>query len=189
MAIPVEPSKVRLFIGVIHSCNGVYMEVINLLQKLFGEIISVYGPEEFNHTSYYNKEMGTGLKRSILVFRELIDRGRLAEIKLKTNKIEKDFSDELANDKKIQRKINLDPGMIALENMILASCKGFAHRIYLSGGVYGDLTLIYRGNSYQTLPWTYPDYAQEKTIAFLNSERKKYKEEIGVKILNPEVFK
>ena len=38
---------------------------------------------------------------------------------------------------------NLDPGMLSLHNLVLASTKGFAHRIYMREGIYAELALLF----------------------------------------------
>ncbi len=66
-----------------------------------------------------------------------------------------------------KRQVNLDPGILSEERLILATGKNYTHRIYLRNGIYGDLTLIYGKGSYRTLPWTYPDYSDPRLIHFL----------------------
>ena len=56
--------------------------------------------------------------------------------------------------------LNIDPGYIALEHIILATGKGYSHRPYLGNGVYAELTLVYVRNGFRTLEWTYPDYGE-----------------------------
>ena len=73
-----------------------------------------------------------------------------------------------------QRRINIDPGYIALSHVILATCKGFSHRPYLRDGVYADLTLIFRAQSFQALEWTFPDYGSAEMIELLNTIRGSY---------------
>ncbi|MDX2501944.1 MAG: DUF4416 family protein, partial [Deltaproteobacteria bacterium] len=57
---------------------------------------------------------------------------------------------------------------------VLASGKNFIHRIYIGQKIYADLTLIYQQGAYQTLPWTYPDYADRPIISFLEQVRARY---------------
>jgi hypothetical protein len=90
-----------------------------------------------------------------------------------TNRLEKKYAAPDGN-----RRINIDPGYIRLEHVILATTKGYAHRPYLRGGIYADLTLIYRNKSFQPLEWTYPDYRQEEVIALFNQFRKRYLEDL-----------
>ncbi len=73
-----------------------------------------------------------------------------------------------------RRTVNIDPGILSLERFVLATGKNFTHRIYLGQGIYADLTLIYHRGAFQTLPWTYPDYADAPLQRFLLAVRAKY---------------
>ena len=85
-----------------------------------------------------------------------------------TNALETEFSVDQ------KRRVNIDPGYLVLERFVLATGKNFAHRIYLGRSIYADLTLVYRRGGFQTLPWTYPDYAAETMLKFLDQVRQKY---------------
>ena len=41
------------------------------------------------------------------------------------------------------------------DDLVLATGKNYTHRIYLSKGIYADLTLVFHQGSFQTLAWTY----------------------------------
>ena len=69
---------------------------------------------------------------------------------------------------------NIDPGYVLHERFVLASGKNFSHRIYIGDGIYADLTLIYQNGNFQKLPWTYPDYADQAMLNFLDQVRSKY---------------
>ena len=120
----------------------------------------------FHHTGYYEKEMGGGLCRSLISFENLMAPETLPKIKQYTNELENTFR----RDNK-SRRVNIDPGYIALCHLILATCKGFSHRPYLGRGVYADLTLIFLGNTFTSLPWTFPDYGSDELICLLNKIR------------------
>jgi len=98
--------------------------------------------------------MGPGLLRQVAGFENLVHPGDLADIKLATNAMEMTLSVQG------KRTINLDPGILSEERLILASGKNYTHRVYLRNGIYADLTLIYQKNSYRPLPWTYADYRE-----------------------------
>jgi hypothetical protein len=70
--------------------------------------------------------------------------------------------------------VNIDPGYLSQAHLILATGKGYTHRPYLRNGIYADLTLIYQGKKFRSLPWTYPDYADEKQLAMLEVIRARY---------------
>jgi hypothetical protein len=113
--------------------------------------------------------MGADLRRRLVSFQNLIAPDTLPEIKLATNALENACADEQE-----KRRINIDPGYIALAHVILATCKGFSHRPYLRDGVYADLTLIFRAQSFQALEWTFPDYGSAEIIDLLNTIRSNY---------------
>ncbi|MDI6742445.1 MAG: DUF4416 family protein, partial [Smithella sp.] len=92
----------------------------------------------------------------------------LPDIKRATNKIEETTTVDS------KRKINIDPGYISKAHLILATGKSYTHRPYLRDGIYADLTLIYQGKKFCSLPWTYPDYADEKQLFMLGKIREKY---------------
>ena len=73
-----------------------------------------------------------------------------------------------------KRQVNIDPGYLSAERFVLATGKNYTHRIYLSKGIFADLTLIFTKGNFHTLPWTYPDYADLRMIRFLKIVREKY---------------
>jgi len=114
--------------------------------------------------------MGSPLNRIVLAFERLFPRDALPAVKNETNRIE----EGLRKDGK--RTVNLDPGILSLENVCLATTKPYSHRIYLSRGIWAEVTLMYRKDSYQPLEWTYPDYASKDMLGMFNLLRKHYKE-------------
>lgn len=139
-----------------------------MLQKKFGRIDYYSLILNFDYTGYYYKEMGRPLKRAFISFQELTGEDKLADIKLYTNRLEKHFS------VKGKRSINIDPGMLNLAKLILATTKDYSHRIYLNKGIFAEVTLCYRSGSFRPWPWTYPDYRSEQCIAIFNSIRNIY---------------
>lgn len=163
---------VKLFMGIIAVSEGIIEECKKCLQENWGIIDIESELIPFNFTDYYEKEMGMGLFRKWVSFEKLADPAELAAIKTATNAIEQKY---LSGDR---RTINLDPGYITLANLVLASTKEFSHRIYLSGGIYGEITLIYKGGKFTPLPWTYPDYQSQTAIKFIEKTREKYHSQI-----------
>lgn len=168
MSKPAEPSPVKLVASVISSRERLISEALEILTGRFGEMDYISRRLEFSYTDYYEKEMGSGLNRRFVSFRNLIDPERLPEIKLTTNAIEEGF---VENGK---RKVNIDPGYLSQFHLILATAKGYSHRPYLRKGIYADLTLIYRNKSFRSLEWTYPDYAGDDMKAILEKIRRRY---------------
>jgi hypothetical protein len=112
--------------------------------------------------------MGSPLFRRFVAFKELVPREALADIKKRTNGIEERYSRGGC------RRVNIDPGVISVGNLVLATTKGCAHRPYLRDGIYADLTLIFRKRSFRPLEWTYSDYRQGEVIEMMNGFRKRY---------------
>jgi hypothetical protein len=167
---PAEPAK--LVVSLILKDRGLLAELAAELEDLFGplEMVSRWLP--FNFTPYYEIEMGRPLVRRMLAFRTLVAQDRLADIKLATNAIEARYAAEG------RRGVNIDPGILLLARFVLATGKNFTHRIYLGKGIYADLTLVYTRGAFQSLPWTYPDYADGALLGFLEQARRRYKLDI-----------
>jgi len=168
MSIPQASKPAKLIIGLI-------MQERTLIEPLTAALCTSYGPLDlvsawmpFDYTTYYEPEMGAPLVRRMLVFKNLIEQSELPAIKLRTNRLEESYAQ---NGK---RRVNIDPGYLLLERLVLASGKNFSHRIYIGDGIYADLTLIYQRGAFEKLPWTYPDYADQPMLAFLQQVRSKY---------------
>jgi hypothetical protein len=113
--------------------------------------------------------MGRGLRKVFWTFTGLIDPGKLADLKLQTNRWEQDYA-ALGNHPEL-RPLNLDPGYLTLGKLVLASTKDFTHRIYLDRGIYAEVTLYYRHGAWQHHEWTFPDYRRQDYQAFFSKAR------------------
>ncbi len=140
------------------------LEFLKPWEEWFNKSIKFYHPF-FSMENYYSKEMGKPLNRFFLVGLDCTPREAILEGKLKAQFEEEKF--KLEN----SRKVNIDFGIISLENVVLATNKPFAHRIYLTEGIYQELTYFFQNKSYQVLPWTYPDYAHPEILNFFNLVR------------------
>jgi hypothetical protein len=168
MSVPQTPLPAKLVIGIFTAAPKIIQSVVAEFKSRFGPIDLVSSWMNFDFTHYYDSEMGSPLFRRLFAFRLLIAQDDLPAIKLTTNKIERHCS------QKGRRRVNIDPGYLVHERFVLASGKNFSHRIYMGAGIYADLTLIYQKGSFQKLPWTYPDYADQAMICFLDQVRRKF---------------
>lgn len=169
-----EPQSVKFFFGLIFEESFNIKEVYDILEKKFKNKIDIFSPIiDFSFTKYYNKEMGKHLKRQWISFETLLSPELLAEMKVETNNIEDSFSvvPEGSRQGSTNRIVNIDPGYITPANVILASTKDFSHRIYLSKGIYAEVTTIYRKEGFTKLPWTYPDYLCPTATEFILQAR------------------
>lgn len=173
MGKPKEPKPAKLFMSFIASGDDILHQGVQDLRSTFGEIDFMSERLPFGFTDYYAEEMGENLFRRFMTFGRLISIPLLPEIKLTTNRLEEKYSTSKGN-----RRVNIDPGYVCLEHVILATTKGYTHRPYLRDGIYADLTFIYRNKSFLPLEWTYPDYRQDEVIRLFNQFRKKYVEDL-----------
>jgi len=173
MGKPKEPEPAKLFMSLIVLEDATFVRGMEDLGSIFGKADYVSEKFPFDFTDYYTQEMGKPLFRHFITFDRLIPIASLPDVKRATNQLEEGYAGLEGN-----RPINIDPGYICLEHVILATTKGYTHRPYLRDGIYADLTLIYRNKSFQPLEWTYPDYREEAVIRLFNRFRKRYLEDL-----------
>ena len=153
-----NPRPEKLICGFIYKDERDLKEAKNILAKKYNTIDYESPVLDFRYTDYYNHEMGKGLKRSFISFEKPVQPGELADIKVFTNSVEEKFY--YPHSKK--RKVNIDPGLISMAKLVLASTKDFYHRIYIGRGIYAEVTLKYRGKNFEPFEWTFPDYASDE---------------------------
>jgi len=170
------PDPVKLVCGFIFVDQDVLQQAVERLQVRLGSIDLHSEIFPFTHTSYYRQEMGADLGRLFVAFERPIRCEQLPEIKILTNGLEENLARQTVAGKR--RRINIDPGYLEASKLILASTKNFSHRVYLGRGIYAEVTLQYRGNNFEPLPWTYPDYQDVKVLDFLRRARRTYMEQV-----------
>ncbi len=130
----------------------------------------------FTNTDYYETEMGTDLKRQFISFKRLMEAGTLAAMKHFTNRVEQTFAVQRATGP--ARRVNLDAGYVCQAKLVLATTKDNAHRIYLSDGIYAEITLRYYRKTFQPWEWSYPDYRHPTYITIFNRIRGIYRDQL-----------
>ena len=148
----------------------------NALTRLYGEIDWESDPIPFDFTDYYEEEMGTGLLRKFVSFATLIDPGKLAEVKIRTNGLEQELAMDTGGQRR--RRINLDPGYVDASRLVLATTKNVAHRICLGQGIYAEVTLTFRKKGCAYFDWTYPDYRSDRYTGLLCEIRRRYLDQV-----------
>lgn len=160
-----EYENVFLFMGVLTTIG--FPEDIKIsLEEMFGEIKEITNPFPFSYTDYYVPEMGDGIERFFILFKNLVKPDILRDAKVFTNKLEE------IKEKGGKRKINLDPGILSDANIVLATTKNRAHRIAIGSNLYAELTLMYKDHKYSSFPWTYSDFQDDKVQGIFLSWRK-----------------
>ncbi|KPK43000.1 MAG: hypothetical protein AMJ78_00055 [Omnitrophica WOR_2 bacterium SM23_29] len=172
MSVSSKKDAVKIFIGFIFARKEVYFKTKRILEKKFGQSDFESQTLPFNHTRYYEKEFGANLKRKFLSFKRLTRPGKLAQIKVVTNKIEQRLNH------KGKRQINIDPGILTLSKIILASTKDYKHRIYLAKKIFAEVTLYFQNKSFHAWEWTYPDYKTPEYIQIFNHIRDIYSRQL-----------
>ncbi|MFQ5961535.1 MAG: DUF4416 family protein [Candidatus Methylomirabilales bacterium] len=162
----------KLFIAIL-APKSLLEEAENFLSTTMGPLDLKSRVFPFGFTDYYQEEMGSDLYRRFVAIENLIPQDALAEIKHRTNEIERNQFG-LSSEKISRRRVNLDPGYLTPAKIVLASTKDYAHKIYLGQGIFGDLQLKYEQGAYQPLPWTYPDYRMQESLTFFAELRRLY---------------
>lgn len=147
-----KPDPVKLFVGVLYSDEEKLSRGRGRLESLYGRVDYQSEPSPFTVTDYYEEEMGKGICRLFLSFPSLISPEEIVRIKLKTNQIEEDLALEG------KRRVNLDPGYMDYNKVVLASKKYNGQKIYLNSGIYADLTLYYEKGRFHPYSWSFPDF-------------------------------
>jgi hypothetical protein len=168
-------NPVKLFIGVLVSHSRLIPDVQQRLSGAFGPIDHRSPVIPFDFTDYYEPEMGDIIDRIFFSFERLIEADQLPEIKRQTNQLEEELAPLLQS---VKRPVNLDPGYIEQAKVILASTKNFYHRIYLGRGIFGEVTMHFKNNTFQFFPWTYPDYQSKDYQEFFLKLRHIYRSQL-----------
>jgi hypothetical protein len=146
------------------------------LEQEFGPVGLASDPYRFVQTSYYQATMGPDLRKQFLAFRDLVAADSLADIKLTTNRIEREPTASRTEGE--SRPLNLDPGIVTLGKFHLATTKDQAHRVYLRDGIFAEVTLRFHAGAWEPWPWTYSDYRLPEVLAFLKEARDYYRQRL-----------
>ena len=169
----------KLLIPVLFSTDWSIKTVQGLVADAFGPVDLQSEAFPFDFTHYYDYEMGDSIYRILFSIEELVDPMTLSDVKSRSNDIEVANAGADGN-----RTINIDPGLLSLSRVILATTKQSAHRISIGAGLYAEITLMYRKGRYRPLEWTYPDFQSERYGQWLKLVRTQYHQQL--RDLDPE---
>jgi hypothetical protein len=169
MGTPSLPKKVKLIVGLISGDERYRDKARSSLSRIFGRIDYESGLLDFAATTYYNEELGEGLKRKFISFERLVRLDGIARTKLVTNALERRLS------RSGKRLVNIDPGYVDLSKLVLLTTKDRSHRVYLAKGIYGEVALYFKGHTFNPWEWTYPDYKTKEHIDIFTTIRNLYK--------------
>lgn len=158
--IKMEPQG-KLIFALMYNNHKILEKAIKELENNFGMIASKSSEYDFNFTDYYRNEFGVDLKKMIIAFNKKIEKKELIEIKNKIAKIEKYCS---ANGK---RPINIDPGYINKNELVLASFKGKDFKENLGNNVFAHKILEFDNRKVREFWHTFPDFRQKELQEYL----------------------
>lgn len=170
MPLDTRPARRAAFVCALMSGDPGSMDrAIARLVAHRGPVRALSPVYAFDYTSYYEPEMGAGLRKQLACFSDLVDPAALAAAKHQTMEIERALS--RTDGTALRRQVNLDPGLVSQESLVLATTKHSGHRICIAAGLYAEVTLLYQKGRYRPLQWTYPDYRTEVVQEFLQEVR------------------
>lgn len=161
-----EPA--RLVVSLLASLEEPRQEALRRLARRFGPVVFYSEPLAFDHSDYYAAELGSPLTRRLAAFARLIPAGKLAWAKLLCRSLEGDLA------RHGRRSVNLDPGVLNAGALTLATGKPGDWRVPIGPGVYADVHLRFEDGRYQSLPWTYTDYAHGPLNDIMSDIRARY---------------
>ena len=162
MPVDLQPATpVALVCAVLADSAETLAEAKERLTECFGPLRKASPTYDFDFTSYYEAEMGAGLCKQLVCFAERIDPAELATVKAQTMALERAMSRGRC------RRANIDPGLLSIESLLLATTKYAGHRVCIAPQLYAEVTLLYQRGCYQPLEWTYPDYQGDAVQRFL----------------------
>lgn len=161
------PPPVMLVMGLLAAEEAPRIHAVQELAKRFGPLCYLSDPAPFR-AAYYQNEMGGPLTRRMAAFLELVEGHTLAEIKAACMELEAELALEG------RRQVNIDPGLLTADALILATHKHTGHRITLRPGIHAEITLWYHHGEFHAQPWTYPDFAGDELKNLLAVLRRRY---------------
>jgi hypothetical protein len=166
-----QKSFVKPIVGVLTPQEGLLKEVLSRFAPRFGAADVVGDWRPFTHTNYYEPEMGTGLARSFISFERLLPASDAAQFKAWAIAVEDAFRSAG------RRAVNIDPGFLDANKVVLISGKHGGHKIALAPGAFADLLLWYN-KGWVALPWAFPDFRDGGFFPLFEQMRKVFKSQM-----------
>ncbi len=164
--------KVKYIQAFLFTENAVFTEALKQCESIWGETDYCSAEYRFDMTDYYQAELGQSIRRRFVSFAALIDASDLAEIKIQSGLLEGIFARDG------RRRINIDPGYMDLDKVILASVKYARQKIYIGQDIYADPVLHFYSGTFRSFDWSFPDFKSDRYYQELAEIRRYYKEDL-----------
>ena len=169
MGDPARHGRAVFIVAVSSRHDAAFAWARERAQAEYGPIARSSPRFDFRETDYYDQTMGPGLYKEFWTFVRPFDPEDLPLVKLTTNAWESAYARLKRHAE--ERPLNLDPGYLTQAKLVLASTKDHAHRIYLSRGIFAEVTLFYKHRQWQPREWTFPDYRRDDYRDFFDAVR------------------
>ncbi len=164
-----EPPPGRLILSTVSSSVDALAEALEKLERRFGRVQFETDAIPCSDAERFREEMGDRPQRRFFSFERMVARCSLIDVKAACDKIEPQFADEV--DGFMFRTVNLNPGIMSEENLIMAGHRELNHCVYIGQGTYAEIALIYTRGQFVRLPWTNPDFYSDQAIDLFNRVR------------------
>lgn len=174
----IRPSqRIKIFTGIITRHRDLLPDLVATMSRALGPVDGESPEYPFDLTDYYAESMGEGLIRKFYSFESLRAPDGIAEIKRESNR----WEDAVARSGKYPeaRPVNIDPGYVTEGKIILLTTKDYSHRIYLDGGIFAEVTMIFRHGGFQKFEWTFPDFRSGRYDEYFVTLRERYRAQIA----------
>lgn len=168
-----QNTLVKPIIGILTGQKELCDEVLTELSKRFGVVDIVGDWIPFDHTNYYADEMGENLFRCFVSFGENVESYEAVNFKSWSKEVEERFM------KDERRAVNIDPGYLDANKVVLITGKHGGHKIALAKGVFADMLLWYN-KGWAALPWAFPDFRDGRLFPLFTKMRTKYKSQTSI---------
>lgn len=149
-------------------------EALGSLEGELGAIDLLGETYRFDHSRYYQAEMGDELLKRFASFSRLAESGFLVRLKRRTAACERIYRSDAG-----ARRVNIDPGYWSDAKLVLASTKNYSHRICIGRRVFAEVTLRFSRGVLTPLEWTYPDYRTAEALKFFARVRRRYFQQLA----------
>jgi len=167
-----KPPPGRLVVSIIYSSLDALADSLRVIERKFSRVDCETIEIPCSSQDRYREEMGDNLQRRIFSFEQPVPCDSLPEIKASCHKIEPMFSDCVRDFH--FRTVNIDPGILTPDKLVMASHREYNHRLYLGRGVFAQIELVYSHGKFMRLPWTNPDFCHNEAIDLFNRVRESF---------------